>query len=43
VATEEACQDAEAEARKKIEAAIEFGMKAAEPAAETLFAGLYAD
>jgi pyruvate dehydrogenase E1 component alpha subunit len=43
IATEEACRDAEAEAHRKIEAAIEFGMKGTEPAAETLFAGLYAD
>ncbi|MGA2111617.1 MAG: thiamine pyrophosphate-dependent dehydrogenase E1 component subunit alpha [Anaerolineales bacterium] len=43
VATEEACREAEAEAHAKIGAAIEFGMKGTEPAAATLFEGLYAD
>ena len=43
VASEEACLAAEEEARKKVEAAIEFGIQGTEPAPETLFEGLYAD
>ena len=43
VASEEVCLAAEEEARKKVEAAIEFGIQGTEPAPETLFEGLYAD
>jgi len=43
VANPEVCEAIETEARKKVEAAIEFGMKCTEPAPETLFEGLYAE
>jgi pyruvate dehydrogenase E1 component alpha subunit len=43
VATERECLEVQDEANQKIESAIAFGINGTEPAAETLFDGLYAD